>query len=204
MATTDPRIDAYIAAAAEFAQPILSHLRQIVHAGCPDVEETLKWGMPYFLHKGMLCGMASFKQHCTFSFWRGAEVLGADTAAPGEAMGQFGRITGISDLPPKKVMIAYVKKAAQINETGTGSKRSTKKAGTAPSVHPVTVPDELAAALRRSRKASATFEKFSPSHQREYAEWIAEAKTDATRERRVATAIEWMEEGKSRNWKYKR
>ena len=205
MATTDPRIDAYIGAAAEFAQPILNHLRQIVHAGCPDVEETLKWGMPYFMHKGMLCGMASFKQHCTFSFWRGAEVLGADSAGSGEAMGQFGRIASIADLPPKKVMIGYVRRAAQINEAGTGAKRSTrKKANTPRPARPVIVPDELAAALRRSRKARATFEAFSPSHQREYAEWVAEAKTDATRARRIATAIEWLEEGKARNWKYER
>ena len=204
MATTDQRIDSYIDAAADFAQPILRYLRQIVHAGWPDVEETLKWGMPYFMHKGMLCGMAAFKQHCTFSFWQGAKVLGADKVGSGEAMGQFGRIGSISDLPPKKVMIGYVKKAVEINEAGTTSKRATKKTGTPRSVRPVIVPDGLAAALRRSRKARTTFENFSPSHQREYAEWVAEAKTDATRERRIATAMEWLKEGKARHWKHQR
>ena len=203
MATTDPRIDAYIEAAADFAQPILSHLRQIVHAGCPNVEETLKWGMPYFMHKGMLCGMAAFKQHCTFSFWQGARVLGAEKVGAGEAMGQFGRIGSIRDLPPKKVMIGYVKKAVEVNEAGAGSTR-VKKTGAGRSVRPVIVPDELAEALRRDGKARTTFENFSPSHQREYAEWIAEAKTDATRERRIATAMEWLKEGKARHWKHQR
>ena len=203
MATTDPRIDAYIEAAADFARPILRHLRQIVHAGCPDVEETMKWGMPYFMHKGMLCGMAAFKQHCTFGFWQGARVLDADKVGTGEAMGQFGRIASIRDLPPKKVMIAYVKKAVEVNEAGTASRRATK-AGPARATRAVIVPEDLAAALGRSRKARTTFEKFSPSHRREYVDWITEAKTDATRERRVATAIEWLEEGKARHWKYER
>jgi len=157
MATRDPRIDAYIARSADFAQPILTHLRTLVHDACPGVEETVKWGHPSFVYNGMLCGMAAFKQHCSFSFWRGALVV--KDAAAEEAMGQFGRIAAVSDLPPRKVLAGYV-------------------------------------------KARATFERLSPSGRREYVEWITEAKTTSTRARRLATAVEWMAEGKERNWKY--
>lgn len=197
MGTRDPRVDAYIARSAEFARPILAHLRDIVHSACPEVEETLKWNAPHFMYHGMLAGMSAFKAHCAFGFWRGSLVTGGDGGIETQAMGQFGRITSLRDLPPKREIVGYVKKAMQLNEAGVKAR---------PRKHPprpeLPVPAELTAALRKHPKARATFEAFSPSHQREYVEWIAEAKTDETRKRRLASALEWMSEGKSRNWKY--
>lgn len=197
MGTRDPRVDAYIARSAEFARPILTHLRDIVHSACPEVEETLKWNAPHFMYHGMLAGMSAFKAHCAFGFWRGSLVTGGDGGIETQAMGQFGRITSLRDLPPKREIVGYVKKAMQLNEAGVKAR---------PRKHPprpeLPVPVELTAALRKHPKARATFEAFSPSHQREYVEWIAEAKTDETRKRRLASALEWMSEGKSRNWKY--
>ena len=195
MGTKDPRIDAYIAKSADFAKPILEHLREVVHTACPGVEETMKWSMPHFMYEGMLCGMAAFKQHCTFGFWKGSLIF--DEKKPG--MGHLGTIRSLADLPPKKVLVSYVKKAAKLNEEGVQVKRTPKAAK-----KPLPVPDDLAAALKRSKPARTTFEEFSPSHRREYIEWITEAKTDATRERRLATTIEWLEEGKGRHWKYQK
>jgi uncharacterized protein YdeI (YjbR/CyaY-like superfamily) len=197
METRDPRIDAYVAKSAEFARPILSHLRDVVHAACPEVEETMKWSHPHFMYKGMLCSMASFKEHCAFGFWKGSLVLGNHATAE-QAMGSFGRITKLGDLPPKKVLTGYIKAAMKLNDEGV--KAPTRTKSKAPKE--VVIPDDLASSLRANKKALATFEKFSPSHQREYIEWITEAKTEATRSRRLATAIEWMADGKPRNWKY--
>jgi uncharacterized protein YdeI (YjbR/CyaY-like superfamily) len=159
------------------------------------MEEAWKWSHPHFLYHGMLCGMAAFKRHCTFGFWKGALVVPADHAE--EAMGQFGRITRLSDLPPRQVLLRYLKKAMQLNEAGVKLKRAAPKPKGA-----VVVPPELKRGLRRNARARTTFEEFSPSHQGEYIEWISEAKSDATRQRRLDSAIKWMEEGKSRNWKY--
>ena len=195
MGKRDPRIDEYIEDAAPFAKPILRHIRKVVHAGCPSVEETMKWSMPHFEHKGILCGMAAFKAHCSLGFWKGS-LLGMER--DGEAMGQFGRITSVRDLPSEKALIALVKRAAKLNEEGVAvPKRATKKpAG------PVVVPSDLMDALRSNRRALGAFEAFSPSHRREYIEWIDEAKTEATRKKRIATTVEWVAEGKGRNWKY--
>ena len=201
MGTRDPRIDAYIAKSADFAKPVLTHLREVVHAACPQVEETMKWSFPHFMYEGMLCGMASFKGHCTFGFWKGSLILDAAGNRADEAMGQFGRITKIGDLPPKKVIAGYIKEAMRLNENGVKSPSRSQPKVKKP---PVVVPADVAAALKKNRKAAATFEQFSESHRREYIEWITEAKTDATRQRRLDTAIEWMAEGKSRNWKYVR
>jgi uncharacterized protein YdeI (YjbR/CyaY-like superfamily) len=198
MGKRDPRVDAYIRNAAPFAQPILVELREIVHAACPDVEEDMKWRFPHFLYKGMLCSMASFTQHAAFGFWKGALVTGGPRSA--DAMGHFGRLTKVSDLPSKKVLAGLVKKAAQLNDQGIKVAR-VKKARPA---KPVTPPADLAAALKKKAKARSGYDALSPSHKREYIEWITEAKTDETRARRVAQAIEWMAEGKSRNWKYER
>jgi uncharacterized protein YdeI (YjbR/CyaY-like superfamily) len=198
MAARDPRIDAYIAKSAEFARPILEHLREVVHAACPDVEETMKWSRPHFEYKGLLCGMSAFKEHCAFGFWKGSLILGEGGEAEG-AMGQFGRITRLSDLPSKKVLSGYIKKAMELNEAGV--KPPTPSKPKAPKPEPA-VPDDLAAALALHDAARATFDRFSPSHRREYIEWITEAKTPATRSRRLETAVEWLAEGKSRNWKY--
>jgi len=202
MGTRDPRVDAYIARSADFAKPILTHLREVVHAACPDVEETIKWSFPNFTYRGMLCSMASFKQHCSFGFWKGALVVGTPGGdGDGErAMGQFGRITALSDLPSKKVLTGYIKEAMRLNEAGVKSPtRSEPKAK-----KELPVPDDLTKALRKNKKALATFENFSPSHRREYIEWITEAKGEDTRNRRLATAVEWMAEGKPRNWKYEK
>jgi uncharacterized protein YdeI (YjbR/CyaY-like superfamily) len=194
---SDPRIDAYIANSAEFAQPILAQLREAVHAACPQVEETLKWRMPTFMYHGMLCGMAAFKQHCTFGFWKHELVVGKKQAGDVQAMGQFGRITRLADLPSHKLLAGYIKKAMQLNEAGVKAPRATPKHKPAPRV-----PADLAAALKKNRKAATTFAAFSPSNQREYIEWISEAKREETRAKRLATAVEWMAEGKPRNWKY--
>lgn len=202
MGTRDPRVDAYIARSADFAKPILTHLREVVHAACPDVEETIKWSFPNFTYKGMLCSMASFKQHCSFGFWKGALVVGTPGSdGDGErAMGQFGRITALSDLPSKKVLTGYIKEAMRLNEAGVKSPTRSKPKAKAKKELPV--PDDLTKALGKNKKALATFENFSPSHRREYIEWITEAKAEDTRNRRLATAVEWMAEGKPRNWKY--
>lgn len=198
MSASDPRIDAYIAAAAPFAQPILARLRVQVHEACPEVEETIKWGAPFFAYRGLLCHMAAFKQHCAFGFWKGKQVVGED--APEEAMGQFGRIGALADLPPKKVFVAYLKKAMALNEAGVPTATRAKKTHR-PEVE---VPDDLAAALARNAKARKAFDAFSPSHRREYVEWITEARRAETRAKRLATTLEWLAEGKPRNWKYTR
>jgi uncharacterized protein YdeI (YjbR/CyaY-like superfamily) len=196
MGRRDARVDAYIAKAADFAKPILTHVREVVHASCPDVEEAMKWSFPHFMYKGMLCSMAAFKEHAAFGLWKGSLVLGRGKEA--DAMGQFGRITTLADLPSKSVLAGYIRKAAALNDAGVKVERKPRRA--APKV--LRVPPELAAALKRNKKAQATFDGFSPSQKREYVEWIAEAKSDDTRARRLQTAIECMAEGKSRNWKY--
>jgi len=196
MGNHDPRVDAYIAKATPFAQPILKHLREIVHGACPDVEETIKWSMPFFDYRGSLCHFAAFKQHCAFGFWKGKLLFGGDPLSE-DAMGQFGRITSIKDLPPKKVLAEYVKAAAKLNESGV----KVAKAKTAPRAAPK-APDDLVAALKKNKKALATYEAFSPSCKREYVDWITEAKREATRAKRLADAVAWMAEGKQRNWKY--
>lgn len=219
MSQTDPRIDAYIAQAAPFAQPILEHLRAVVHAACPQVEETIKWGMPSFVYGGkILCGMGAFKQHATFGFWQGASVVGASPERSREAMGQFGRLTKVGDLPGKRELSKLLKQAmALIDARGkkTAGKPAANKAATgrpatsdvpasktrAPKP-PVVIPDDLAAAFKKNAKARATYAAFPVSQQREYVEWIESAKREQTRSSRVAQAVEWMAEGKIRNWKY--
>ena len=199
MGKKDPRIDAYIAKAPEFSRPILTTLRKRVHAACPEATETIKWGQPHFEYKGIFAGMGSFKAHAVFGFWKGELIFGK-TAAEQEAMGQFGRMTSVADLPSEKQFANLVKQAMKLNDEGITAPSRAKPRSAKPKT--VAVPPVLAAALRRSPKAKAVFDAFSPSHKREYTEWIAEAKTEETRERRLETAIEWMEEGKPRMWKY--
>lgn len=198
MGTRDARVDAYVAKSADFAKPILIHIRETVHGACPDVEESWKWSFPTFMYKGILCSMAAFKQRCTFGFWKGALVLGAD-ANNADAMGQFGRITSMADLPSKKSLAGYVRKAAALNDAGVKVVRTSTRRAPKP---PAKVPADLAAALKKNKKAQATFEGLSPSHKREYIEWITEAKREETCARRLKTAIEWLAEGKPHNWKY--
>jgi uncharacterized protein YdeI (YjbR/CyaY-like superfamily) len=197
MGKRDPRVDAYIQKAAPFAQPILREFRDIVHGACPGVEETMKWSFPHFDYKGVMCSMAAFKAHAAFGFWKGSLVTGGPRQE--DAMGHFGRIAKRSDLPSKAVLAGYVKKAAALNDAGVKVARAPRSAP-----KPVKVPADLTAALAGNKKARAGFDALSPSHRREYIEWITEAKAEATRARRLAQAVEWMAEGKSRNWKYEK
>lgn len=198
MPKIDPRVDEYIEESEDFARPILTHIRELVHRACPDVSETLKWSMPSFEYKGILCGIASFKAHCAFMFWK--QSLIESDAFPKEktAMGSFGKITSLKDLPSDKVIISLIHKAIELNEKGIKVEKKAKPKAK------IAVPEILAAALKKNKKAAATFEEFPPSCKREYIEWITDAKTDATRDKRLATAIEWMAEGKRRNWKYEK
>jgi len=198
MGTQDPRVDAYIARSATFARPILSHLRDLVHQACPEVEETMKWSFPHFMYQGILCSMASFKEHCAFGFWKGSLIVPSDGSDVEKAMGQFGRITDLRDLPPRKVITGYIRAAMKLNKDGVKSPTRSKPKAT----KDVVVPDDLAKALQENPQARKTFEEFSPSHKRAYVEWITEAKTEATRARRLETTIQWLAEGKPRNWKY--
>ncbi len=199
MGQKDERVDAYIAKSADFAKPILKHIRALVHKACPDVEETLKWSAPTFMYHGILCGMVAFKQYCVLGFWKGTLIV-ADKGKSLEAMGSFGRITKLSDLPSVKILAGYVRQAMVLNEKGV---KAPPKYPSAPK-KPLRVPAYFMSALKNNKKALATFDNFSTSNKREYVEWITEAKTDETREKRLATAIEWMAEGKIRNWKYVR
>jgi hypothetical protein len=201
MGKKDERVDAYMARAQPFAQPILKHLRKLVHRACPEVEETLKWSSPTFMYKGILCGMAAFKAHCVFGFWKGTLLEGTPGRGT-EAMGQFGRLTSLADLPDDAALIRLVRRAAALNDEGVKIPRVRKpELPRRPAAKP---PAAFLAALRKNTKALATYDAFSPSHKREYVDWIAEAKRDDTRQRRIETSIAWMAAGKNRNWKYER
>jgi uncharacterized protein YdeI (YjbR/CyaY-like superfamily) len=205
-ASMNPKVDAYIDKAQPFAQPILEHLRKLMHKGCPDVEEAIKWSMPFFVYKGaILANMAAFKAHCAFGFW-GKEmtaVLHEAKVASGDAMGTLGRISSVKDLPPEKLMLGWIRQAAGSIDDGTyvspiAARNKVMKAPRAQSA----IAPEFAAALKKNKKAAAVFEAFSPSCKREYVDWIAEAKREETRDKRIAQAVEWIAEGKQRNWKY--
>ena len=199
MGKKDKRVDEYISKSADFAKPILTHLRDLVHNACPAIEETIKWGFPHFDYKGMLCSMASFKQHCAFGFWKTAlmkdakEMMGKNEYA----MGHLGKIMSLKDLPTDKKITAWVKEAVKLNDDKV--KLPEKKTATKKEIE---IPDAFQKALNKNKSAATTFKNFSPSHRYEYLEWITEAKTEETRDKRIATTIEWLTEGKSRNWKY--
>ena len=199
----DPRVDLYIEKAAPFAQPVLTHLRNLVHQACPRATESVKWGMPFFLQQGIvLCHMAAFKQHCAFGFW-GPEMkklLAKDGLVSSKAMGSLGRITGLRDLPADRLLLRYMSQAAEFVESGQ-RKKSIDRKPKAAKPH-LRVPVELSAALKKNKLAAKAFERFSPSCRREYVEWIWAAKRQETKEKRVAQAVEWIAQGKSRNWKY--
>ena len=193
----DQRIDDYIARQADFARPILAHLRDALHAACPAVEETIKWSMPAFMYKGRpLANMAAFKAHATFGFWRASEVLG-ETGAERQAMGQFGRIASLADLPDDETLAALIRKAAALTDSGEKPKRV--KSAPKPEL---ATPDDLAGSLQGNAEAKATFDGFPPSARRDYVEWVVDAKRPETRAKRIAQAVEWLAEGKKRNWKY--
>ena len=198
MTVHDPRIDAYIARQAEFARPILDHLRAAVHAVCTEAEEALKWGMPAFMYKGeILASMAAFKAHATFGFWRGNQVMG-DAAQKLDAMGQFGRLRSIADLPEPDRLKELIEKAMSLTDTGVKPVRN--KAAKSD----FSVPEDLETALRGNSGASAGFAAFPPSCRREYVDWVSEAKRPETRAKRIKQAVEWIAEGKRRNWKYEK
>lgn len=203
MGKRDKRIDAYIAKSAPFAQPILRHVRELVHEGCPDVEEGIKWGFPHFNYNGILCSMASFKHHCAFGFWKATLLSDRRDllARMGKtAMGNFGQLKSLDDLPSDKILIAYVREAAKLNEEGVKvpgrSKPAEKK--------PLKVPLYFKQALVKNKRALKTFDGFNYSNKKDYVEWVTESKTEETRNKRLETSIEWMAEGKTRNWKYLR
>ena len=198
MGKTNPKVDQYIAKSADFAKPILSHFRKIVHQACPDVEEEMKWSMPHFMYKGMLCGMAAFKKHCAINFWKGGLLF--DGKHSDEAMGQFGRIDSLSALPNDKKMLRYVKEAVRLNDERAKMERPVKSR----EKKILQMPADFQRAIRQDQQAAAVFKKFSPSHKREYIEWLMQAKTDRTREKRLATSIAWIAEGKTRHWKYRK
>jgi uncharacterized protein YdeI (YjbR/CyaY-like superfamily) len=197
--TLDPRIDAYIERSAEFAQPVLIHLRKLIHKACPDIKETLKWSMPSFEHKGIVCGFAAFKNHCTLMFWKQSLMESDAFPAQKTAMGSFGRITSVKDLPSDKVMIGLIHQAVELNEKGIKVEKKPVAAK-----KELVVPDDLTKELLKNKKAKSYFDDFSYSKKKDYVEWIAGAKTEATRNKRLATTIEWVAEGKGRNWKYEK
>ncbi|MDB5919133.1 MAG: hypothetical protein JWR40_3367 [Massilia sp.] len=193
----DPRIDAYIAQSPDFAQPILVSLRAAIHAACPDVEETMKWSCPHFEYKGLLCGMAAFKAHCKLNFWKAALMFPA--MKEGEATDPFGHLASVKDLPSKSVLAGYVRQAMKLNEEGAKPPARAK-----PAAAPLIVPAYFLAALQADKTAQAAFDAAAPGFRREYVAWLEEAKTEATRLRRMGQAIEWIAAGKARNWKYEK
>ena len=202
MGKKDPRVDAYIAKAGDFAKPVLKHFRELIHKTCPDVQETWKWSFPHFDYKnGPMAHMASFKQHCAIGFWKASLMKEAGklmaAAKTEEAMGHLGRITSLKDLPKDKVIIGYIKDAMRLNDEGI--KVSTAKPGAKKELK---IPDYFMKALSKNKKALKTFEEFNYTNKKEYVSWVTEAKTEETRLSRLATAVEWMSEGKIRNWKY--
>lgn len=199
-----PKIDVYIANAQPFAHPILTHVRDLLHKACPELEETIKWSQPFFVYRGaILCHMGAFKAHCTLHFW-GKEISGVlrQSKALGEDnMTSFRRITALSDLPSDEQLLKWIRKAVGFIESGQyTSPMAARPKKSQPK--PADLPEEFKAALNKNKKAASAFEAFSPSCKREYVEWIAEAKRPETRDKRIATAVEWIEDGKQRNWKY--
>ena len=201
MPKTDPRIDAYIAKAQPYAKPILIHIRELVHKACPDVEEKIKWGFPHFDYRGeMMMSMAAFKNHAVFGFWKAPLIKDKSLfkmAQSETAMGHSGKLTSVKDLPSDKVLLGYIKEAMKLNDDGIKLPSREKK--------PVTelpVPDYLKSAFKKNKKAQTAFDNFPPSHRKEYILWFEEAKTDETRNKRLVQGLEWMAEGKARNWKY--
>lgn len=201
MGKKEKAMDAYIAKSADFAKPILNHIRELVHKVCPDVEEKMKWSMPHFDYKGeMMCGMAAFKQHASFGFWKASlmkDPILVETAKTEVAMGHLGKLTSLKDLPSDKKLTAWIKEAMELNDKGIKvikQKPAEKKE--------LVVPDYFTKALAKNKKAQKVWDAFAYSHKKEYLQWITEAKTEATRDSRMATAFEWIAEGKGRNWKY--
>lgn len=200
MEKQDSRVDAYISKSAGFAQPILFHLRELIHRAAPQIKETIKWGFPHFDYKGNVCSFASFKQHCSFTFWKASllkDELRILERGERTAMGHLGQIKSLSDLPSEEVLIQYIQEAIQLNEDNIKVPSKPK-----PEKRALEIPDYFLSALQTEPESLEKFKSFSYSHQKEYVEWVTEAKTEATREKRLATTLEWLAEGKTRMWKY--
>ena len=201
MGNKDPRIDAYIAKSKDFAKPILKHFRELVHKACPEAEETIKWGVPSYEYNGPYCMSPAFKEHCAIVFWKARLMKDPALVANAKSevsMGHLKKIASLKDLPKDKVLISYLKEAAKLNKEGAKlpPRLKVKKE--------LVVPDSFLKALKKNRKASETFKNFSNSKKKDYVDWVTEAKIDETRKKRIATSVEWLAEGKSRNWKYMR
>ena len=205
MAKKEKLIDAYIAKSADFAKPILNHIRELVHKACPGVEEKMKWSFPHFDYKGeMMCSMAAFKQHAVFGFWKAAlmkDPVLIENAKSEVAMGHLGRLGSLKDLPSDKKMTVWIKEAMLLTDNGV---KLPSKAKPATDKIELAVPDYFVKAIAKNKKAKQVFENFACSHKKEYLEWITEAKTEETRNKRMETALEWITEGKGRNWKYQK
>jgi uncharacterized protein YdeI (YjbR/CyaY-like superfamily) len=195
---TDPRVTTYIRKQQPFAQPILNYLRDVVHEACPECEEAIKWGAPAYMRNGIVCITAGFKKHVALVLWKGPLILNSKGKRVDEAWGNFGKIESIDDLPPRKTLISYIRKGVKLNDEGVKLTARRKL----PKTRSVEIPEDLAKLLGKNRRARETFEAFSPSHKREYTEWITEAKRPETRQRRLETTIQQLEEGKPRQWKY--
>jgi len=204
MANKDERIDRYIVKSADFAKPILKHLRTLVHKACPGIEEAWKWSFPHFDYMGSsICSMAAFKQHCAFGFWKASIMPDPEkilTVKEKDAMGHLGQIKSLDDLPSDKILIAYIKEAARLNKEGIKLPSKTKST----EKKELEVPDYFIKSLNKNKTAKKVFDGFSYSHKKEYVEWITDAKSEETRQSRMDTALEGIGEGKSRHWKYKK
>jgi uncharacterized protein YdeI (YjbR/CyaY-like superfamily) len=201
MATFNKQVDGYIAKSADFAKPILEHLRKIIHDTCPEVEEVMKWGIPHFDYKGdMMCILAAYKNHCSFSLYK-AELMSdpkiKESVKAGQKMGYMDKIKTLSDLPAKKTLVAYIKEAMALNEKGIKKEKPVKEKS------PETeVPDYFLAKLSKNPAAKKVFESKSASFRKEYSKWIIDAKTEETRDKRIEQSLEWIAEGKGRFWQY--
>ncbi len=197
------KFNQYILNSKDFAQPILIYIQSVVHKACPEVEEQIKWAFPSFIYKGkILCFMSSFKEHCAFGFWLASKMqdpdsIFKDSNDKNSAMGQFGKLRSIKDLPSEKTLLKYIKQAMRLIDEGVSLPKKTSK-----EVKPIVIPEIINEAFKKDLVAKKNFEKMSPSHQREYVEWIAEAKQESTKHRRLVQMMEWLKESKSRNWKY--
>ena len=202
MSITDPRIDAYIENAQPFAKPILIHLREIIHETCPEIEETWKWSFPHFMYKGkILCAFSAFKQHCGFGFWLEKEMNTMKELTKGaESTGMFtlGKIRNIDDLPSKVLLKTAIQEAMELTDMGVTLKKA------AAEKKETEVPQYFSDALNENADAKKVFENASPSFRKEYSMWITDAKTEATRNKRIEQALEWISAGKGRNWKYEK
>jgi len=200
--SSEPEVDAYAEGVEAFAKPILAHLRGLIRATCPEVVETLKWGIPHFDYRGeMMCIFAAYRSHCAFSFWKSALMsdprLKASIDLP--ASKRFmGKLRSLADLPVDAELTAWIREAMLLNEQG--AKVAPRKTSAAPKI--VVAPPAFVERLAASPSVKAMFESKSASFQKEYNVWIAEAKTEATRDKRINEALAWIAEGKGRFWKY--